>query len=187
MANMRRTILATAASALIIYIWGALSWGVFSWHRPSDFKDPEQVARVLKDNAPSHGTYALPSWQKKEGRTPADMAAELKEGPFVWATIRPGKKDLSFAGMQLSQLLTVSLASLTMVFLIQKSRHDAFLDRLSIAVLAGLLLGIMGALPQHNFLESTQTVALFIDGILPWTLAGAAIAAILPTRASASS
>lgn len=185
MADMRRTVLATVASAFIFYVWGALSWGVFSWHRPSDFKDPAQVAEVLKANAPTHGTYALPSWQKKEGRTPADMEAELKEGPFIWATIRPGKRDFSIAGMQLSQLLTVTLAALTLVFLIQKSRHDAFLDRLSIAVLAGLFLGIMGALPQHIFLESTQTVAHFIDGILPCTLAGAAIAAILPKRASA--
>ncbi len=111
---------------------------------------------------------------------------EWEEGPFLWATVRPGKSDvLSMSGSMFQQLVVVILASITMVFLIQKSRHDAFLDRLSMAVLAGLLLSIMGALQSRIHLESTQTLAYFIDGILPWSLAGAAIAVILPKRTSA--
>jgi hypothetical protein len=180
---MLRTVLAVAASTLIVFVWGALSWSVLPWHQPLDFKDADAVAKVIKENAPEHGTYALPSWKHEEGRTQEIMMKEREEGPFLWATVRPGKSDvLSMSGAMFQQLLVVILASITMVFLIQKSRHDAFLDRLSMAVLAGLLLSIMGALPSRIYLESTQTLAYFIDGILPWSLAGAAIAAILPKR-----
>ncbi len=183
---MLRTTMAIAASTVIVFMWGALSWSAFSWHQPLDFKDGDAVAKVLVENTEGHGIYAYPSWKHEEGRTPEMMMEEWKKGPFVWATIRPGKSDtVSRSGAMIQQLLVVILASITMVFLIQKSRHDAFLDRLSVAVLASLLLGIMSSLPQRIFMEGTQTLAYFVDGILPWSLAGAAIAAILPKRKAA--
>ena len=182
---MQRTVLAVAASTVIVFVWGMVSWGFAPWHQPMDFKNADAVTKVIKENTDAHGTYAYPSWGRDEGRTQEQMAAEMEKGPFIYATIRPGKKEMNMGATMAKQLLVVILASITMVFLIQKSRHDAFLDRLSIAVLAGLLLGIMGSMPSRIFLENSETLAYFLDGVLPWSLAGAAIAAILPQRGRA--
>lgn len=183
---MQRTVLAVAASTLIVFVWGFLSWSLLPWHKPLEFKNGDAVSKVIKENAEEHGTYAYPSQRSSKERTNEVMMKEWKEGPFIWATIRPGKNEnLSMEGNMVRQLLVVILASITMVFLIQKSRHDAFLDRLSMAVLAGLLLGIMSSMPSRIFLENTETLAYFLDGVLPWSLAGAAIAAILPKRGTA--
>lgn len=177
-----KVFLAILASTVIAFVYGTISWSFLPWHQPLDFTDGDAVAEVLKANAPEHGTYALPSW--KSGQSdPEAMAKAFEEGPFVWATVRPGTKPgFNMGGLMLGQLLVVALASVTLVFLIQKSKHDAFLDRLSIAVLAGLLLAIMSALPGKIWLETppNQTLGYFFDGIIPWTLAGAAIAVILP-------
>ncbi len=183
---MLRTIIAVAAATVIVFGCGMISWRALPWHQPLDFEDGEAVAKVIKENADQHGTYAFPSRRQEEGRTPQDMEAEWKKGPFIYATVRPGPKpDMNMGATMIQQLLVVILASITMVFLIQKSRHDAFLDRLSMAVLAGLLLGIMSSLPPRIFLESTETLASFLDAVIPWSIAGAAIAAILPKRSTA--
>ena len=184
---MVRTSLAVVSSTIILFVWGSLSWSLFPWHQPREFKDAAAVGEVIKAHTDGHGVYAYPSWKQGEGRTPADMEKEWAEGPYIWATVRPGSRpDLDIGGIMLRQVGIVLLASVTLLFLIQKSKHNAFLDRLSIAVLAGLLTGILSALPQWNWLETPgrETLAFFFDGIISITLAGAAIALILPKRAA---
>ncbi|NNC90517.1 MAG: hypothetical protein HKN82_18840 [Akkermansiaceae bacterium] len=188
---MLRTALAVLASTVILFVWGSLSWSVFGWHMPKDFKDGEAVAAVLKANCEEHGNYAYPSWSMMNAPAEEQEAAKKtmdqawKDGPFIYATVRPGAlPNYNMGSLMVRQVGIVLLASFTLVFLIQKSKHNAFLDRLSMAVLAGLLLGIMSALPAWNWMElpGRDTVALLLDGIISLTLAGAAIAVILPKR-----
>ncbi len=192
---MLRTILAILASAVIMFLCGMVSWGFAGWHQPADFKDPAAVAEVLRANTDGHGIYAYPSWRMSDGASPEEAKAEMEErvrqweeGPFIYATVRPGTRaNYSIAGPLFSQFLVVLLGSATLVFLIQKSRHTAFLDRLSIAVLGGVLVGVLTALPPWVFMEQPDrdTLALLIDPIIQLTLAGAAIAVILPRKGSA--
>lgn len=184
---MFKTVLAVAASAVVVFLWGFISWSTMPWHLPKDFADGQAVADVMKDQVTEPGIYAYPSQSRTEARTAQAITDEIKAGPFIWATVRPGpREDFNMGTNMLLQLVVVILASVTMVFLIQKSKHDSFFDRLSMAVLAGLLLGIMSAFPQRIFLETptSHTIAHFLDGLIPWTLAGIVIAAILPQRST---
>lgn len=189
---MLRTVLAILASTVIMFLWGMISWGFAGWHQPADFKDPAAVAEVLRANTDGHGIYAYPSWKMNKEATPEEAKAEMeervqqwKDGPFIYATVRPGtREDYSMFAPLFNQFIVVLLGSATLVFLIQKSKHNAFLDRLSIAVLSGVLIGVLTALPPSVFMEhpDRDTLATLIDAIGQLTLAGAAIALILPKK-----
>lgn len=180
---MVRTSLAILVAAVINFMWGWGSWSVFGWHQPETFENPDAVVEVLKANAPDHGIYAYPAWDPQAD--PAAAETQWKEGPYIFATVRPNPApELSMQGTMIKGFIISILAASALVLLIQKSGHSTFVDRVSVALLAGLFLGIVSALYPWNWLESPglHTIGLLADGIIPWTIAGAAIAMILPPK-----
>ncbi len=177
---MKRSIIAVIVGGLIAFVWGFLSWTVFPWHQPVPFENESEVATFLKQQVSSHNVYAYPAWDHSKEY---DHLAKTKAGPYVYATIRPQGAEPSMAVHMTVGILTNMLAAAVLVFMIQNSRQHTFPGRLSIALLAGLFLGVMTAGPPWNWLglPGTHAFAFLCDGIIPWTLAGAAIAKILPT------
>ena len=178
---MIRTCLAVVVAATIAFTWGWGSWSLFGWHQPQAFENSDAVVEVLMANSPTHGMYAHPRWDPN--LDPAEHEARWKEGPHIYAMVRPDPAPgLSMQGAMIKGFLINILAATALVLLIQKSGHSSFLDRTSMALLAGLFLGIVSALNPWNWLESPglHTIGVLADGIIPWTIAGAAIAMILP-------
>jgi len=180
---MLRSILAVLAASVITFMWGWISWEILPWHQPIPFENEDVVVEAIKANTSSHAIYAYPAWKMSE-----DTQKKSIQGPVIYAMVRPGPNDYSTmtSGMIQGFLINI-LASTALLLLIQKSGHTEFLDRLSVALLAGLFLGIVSALYPWNWLEAPgmETIATLADGIIPWTLAGAAIAAILPKKRTA--
>ena len=177
---MLRSILAVLAASVIVFIWGYLSWGVLPWHQPQPFENGDAVSQVIKANTSEHGMYAYPGWATMREDS---YSEQWSNGPTVYAMVRPGPRDKEdLNSTMLHGFLINILAASALLLLIQKSGHTEFLDRLSIALLAGLFL--VSSLNAWNWMEfpGMETIATLADGIVPWTLAGAAIAAILPKK-----
>ncbi len=183
---MLRSILAVLAASVITFMWGWISWGMLPWHQPTPFENEDAVVEVIKANTSKHGMYAYPAWSEMHAEDKAEgYMKKWTDGPSIYAMVRPGgEADATMTSGMIQGFLINILASTALLLLIQKSGHTEFLDRLSMALLAGLFLGIVSALYPWNWLEAPgmETLATLADGIIPWTLAGAAIAAILPKK-----
>ncbi|MBT8044192.1 MAG: hypothetical protein KJO79_04505 [Verrucomicrobiae bacterium] len=177
---MKRIILATIAGAIVAFLWGFVSWSILPWHKPDTFTNDEAVAKVIKENAPSHGLYMLPA----SGAMGPDTVT-VTEGPFVYAIVRPGKLDqpwtlvrpmmLSF-GIQMLGALMIAIG-------IHRIRASRYISRASVGPAMGLFAGVIMTLPYWNWFELPQshTLAQLLDPLITWTLAGLVIAAIVKT------
>lgn len=184
---MKRSILAILAASLLNFIYGWISWGMLPWHQPEPFENEDAIVAAIKANTSKHGMYSYPDWSEMHtAESEEDQQAYLKkwsDGPAVYAMIRPGtNSEASMTTGMLSGFLISVLASTVLFILIRKSGHTNFRDRVTVAFLTGLFVGIVSALYPWNWLEfpGMETVATFCDGIIPWTLAGVVMALILP-------
>ena len=186
---MFRSILAVFVASIIAFIWGWVSWGMLPWHQPIPFENEEAVIEVIQANTSKHAMYGYPAWSEMQSEDGGEAyLKKWQDGPSIYAMVRPGRnEEASMTSGMLSGFIINILASTALLLLIQKSGHSEFLDRLSIALLAGLFLGIVSALNPWNWLEAPglHTIGVLADGIIPWTLAGAVIAAILPKKKAA--
>jgi len=184
---MKRSILAILAASILNFIYGWISWGMLPWHQPEPFENEGAIVAAIKANTSKHAFYSYPDWSEMQTAPNEEgQQAYLKkwgEGPSVYAMVRPGPNpDASMTTGMLSGFLISVLASTVLFLLIRKSGHSKFRDRVTVAFLTGLFLGIVSALYPWNWLEypSMATVATFCDGIIPWTLAGVVMALIMP-------
>ncbi len=175
---MKRVIIATFTGALIAFVWGFISWVLLDWHTPSTFTNADNVAEVIKENAPSHGVYMLPLNENEE-----DQAAAITKGPFVYATIRPGKLNQPWS-MTNSMLISFAnnlLCSFVITICVLRIRATRFISRASVGATLGIFAAISMALPRWNWFE-TPTIHLLADAsdpIIAYTLAGLVIASII--------
>jgi len=175
---MKRILIATFTGAAIAFLWSFISWQLLPWHQMESFKDEAAFAESVKANAPAHGLYMLPA---KEEAGPDTTA--LREGPFVYAVVRPGKLE---APWKLSTRLIRSygihlLGSLIIVLAVYRIRASRYLSRVSIGTMMGLFAGLTMTLPHGNWFElpSTHVLVHVLDPLIAWTLASLCIAAII--------
>ncbi|MGJ8696691.1 MAG: hypothetical protein ACSHYF_10260 [Verrucomicrobiaceae bacterium] len=182
---MAKSIIAVLVASVIVFIWGMTSWGFLGWHQPAAFENEAEVAAVLKKNTTEHAVYAYPQWSNDPDY---DTAGKATEGPFIYATVAPDGVPMGAGSTFVIGFLINVLGSTILLVLMQNSRQQSFPGRLSIALLAGLFLGVVSGANPWNWiaLPGLETVGHIFDGIIPWTLAGAAMAAILPEEATSA-
>jgi len=184
---MIRSLLAILAASILNFIYGWISWGMLPWHQPEPFENEDAIAEAIKANTSKHAIYSYPDWTEMQTASDEEgqqaYLTKWRAGPSIYAMVRPGtNSDASMTTGMLSGFSISVLASTALFLLIRKSGHTEFLDRVSVALLAGLFLGIVSALYPWNWLEypGRETVATLCDGIIPWTLAGVVMALIMP-------
>lgn len=187
MPAMLRSILAILAAAILNFIYGWISWGMLPWHQPKPFENEDAVVKAIRANTSEHAIYSYPDWSEMQNAGDKEgQEAYLKkwsDGPAIYAMVRPGKReDASMGTGMFSGFLVSILASSILFLLILKSGHSTFRDRVLVAFLAGVFLGVVSALYPWNWLEypGMATIASLCDGIIPWTLAGVVIALLMP-------
>ena len=173
-----RTIIAVIISAVLAFMWGYFSWSVAPWHQPMSFKDEAAVGEFLKENAPEHGVYAIPEWSGKE----EEVQTKSNAGPFMHGIIRPGTNEVSMSGNITRSILLNLLLAAALALLIQASRYRSVPGGISIGILAGLMVGLSSGVPSYIWLELPvkHTLGYLLDGLIPWTIAGAIIGAMMP-------
>ena len=177
---MRRIIAATIAGAIIAFIWGFVSWTLLGWHAPSQFKDADAVRQVITENADEHGVYMLPTPSMEE-----DQSAEFTAGPFIYATVRPGKLEEPWSMTKsLIYGFIINLAcSLIIAISVLRIRATRYISRASVGITMGLFAAVCIVLPQWNWFETPggHLLAGFLDPVIAYSLAGLVIAAIIKT------
>lgn len=172
----KRILLATLAGAAIAFVWGFVSWSVLPWHTPKSFADSGEVSRVVLENSDGHGMYMAPPHGKDGG---PDVDA-ITRGPFIYATVRPGKLEgWSMAKpMALNFAVNLFLALLLATVMAKRSHYRS---KVLTGLAFGLFAGITAALPLAIWMElpASETTARLCDPVISWTLAALVMALIL--------
>ena len=184
---MGKIILGAVLTAMAVFGWEAVSWTALGWHQNGfrTFRDESKVAEVIKANVTSgHGIYLLPAM----GEAPKIATAEekkafvaeqqkaMKDGPYVYAIIRPGKGDysmgmnmtLSFVRCLICALLIAALLSQTALF---------YPARIAFVAAAGLFAGLTADLPMWIWFENPgrDAVVNIADHLIAWVIGGAVL------------
>lgn len=175
-------------AAILSFAWGFLSWEVLGWHKNNTFgfKDEADVKEVLARNVKSgHGLYMLPHQAEVPSfLPPAEKAAKLDQlnaarddGPFVYATIRPGKRPFNM-GVALGLSFTRSLIGCLILAALLANTAFPYAGKVVFCSAAGVFAAVAAEMPAWVWFEMTGS-SLFIamaDQFFEWTLAGLVLA-----------
>lgn len=184
---MGKIILGAVLAAVAVFGWEAVSWTALGWHQNGfrTFRDESKVAEVIKANVTSgHGIYLLPAMgeapkiataEEKKAFEAAQQKA-MKNGPYVYAIVRPGKGDysmgmnltLSFIRCLVCALLIAALLSQTALF---------YPARIAFVAAAGLFAGLAADLPMWIWFENPgrDAVVNIADHLIAWIIGGAVL------------
>jgi hypothetical protein len=181
--QMGRTSLAAFLGALVLFIWGFLSWEVLPFHSKTMHTLPNEdaVVTTLKSGNAESGTYMIPG--TGDGSEAAKKAAmnKMKTGPMGWLMYsREGMGEMhpmnfikGFIVLFFSAMIAASLLGKLSWSL--ASKYGA---RVRFVMMLGIFLAIAGRLGDWAFMgySTDFSLNLLADDIIGWTLAGMVIA-----------
>lgn len=184
---MGKIILGAVLAAIVVFAWEALSWTVVGWHQNGfrAFRDESKVAEVIKANATSgHGIYLLPDM----GEAPKIATAEekkafeakqrlaVKDGPYVYAIVRPGRADVSM-GMNLTLSFIRSLVCSFLIAALLSQTALFYPARIAFVAAAGLFAGLAADMPMWIWFENPgrDVVVNIADHVITWVIGGAVL------------
>ena len=167
---MKNCILAVILSAVVLFVWGFISWAILPWHNAvaNKFTDELAVLSVLKENAPSAGMYYLPFEQE-----------DLKPGVlFALANILPDGVDMNMGEMMGVGLLGQAVSALLVILLLCRTSNLDYWGRVRFVALAGVAIGFVSHFPYWNWFgfSTSYTLVIILDTLIAWTLAGLVLA-----------
>ena len=170
--DMRNIILGTVVGAVILFVWGMVSWQVLGWHQAvaKQFVDEVAVGRVLKENAREPGIYYLPY-----------SAQDHKPGePAAFVNVLPNGVDVSVGSLLLTAFVGDIFAALLAILLLQSTGGLTYPARLGFMVAIGFAIGFISHFPYWNFFSFplSYTLVTIADSTAAWFLAGLAMAKI---------
>lgn len=177
-----RVLGAALLSAVLVVLWGSVSWLVLNWRTDElqAFRSESEVGRVLATNAPTPGLYLLPN-SPGNGTDWKAAGERMRAGPFVVAMVRPGRlENWSFARLLGATLLNQWAAALLMILLLRSVAVESYARRVFFCMGLGLLSGLLGAVPNAIWWEYpwSYTLAAVADLMIAWFLAGIVIARV---------
>jgi hypothetical protein len=179
---MGRIILAGFLGAVVLFIWGFLSWAVLPFHAKTTHPLPNEdaVVTALKSGNVESGTYRIPAIGDNEAAKKAEME-KMKTGPIVWLHYsREGYGDVD-AMYLIKGFLILFFASMMAASLLGKlswSLASKYGARVRFVMVLGIFLAVAGRLGDWAWLgySASFSLNLLADDIIGWTLAGLVIA-----------
>ena len=193
-----RMIVAMVVGTVLAFGWGAFSWtsGMYDFaFRPMPGGTGASVAAQMSASADRDGAYLHPAPPVTAGMTPqqAELAqdaflAEHRKGPLLMVVLRregvdPMSPTVLAKGFAIEFFCTALLAAIVGIAAKFGARTQ---DRLALALLVPgfAVLATHGVLWNFFHLPDAYALALFVDGLVAWMLAGLACALIIkPTKA----
>ncbi|MFT5136287.1 MAG: hypothetical protein ACI9XU_000272 [Arenicella sp.] len=175
---MKNTLLmniaAAAFAAIVLFIWGSISWTVLPW-RDLDvhqFSDEAAVMQSLLEHAPESGIYYVPG----------DEAAYTPSTPNAFVNVLKQGYQISMERMMIVGLLTNFLFALVVVFLLRMASGLSLKQRVGFVTGIGLVIGLAGNLPYWNWFgfPTLYTLVQIMDSVIMWFLAGLVLARLVP-------
>ena len=164
---------AVIISAIILLIWGAVSWMVLPWHQmvANEFTNESEVAETIRANAPKPGIYYLPFSHKnhKAGETAA----------FVNAL--PQSNTPTMTNQLVTQFVGDLISALLVICLLSQTAGLSYWGRVGFVTLVGVVIASVSHFPYWNWFGfPTQYVTVIvIDSLIAWFLAGLVMAKLV--------
>jgi hypothetical protein len=175
-------------AALVSFTWGYVSWEVLGWHKNNTFgfKNEADVAEVLLKNVVNgSGTYVLPHQGEPPSVLPpeektAKIAAAAKardDGPYMMATIRPGKKPFKL-GVAMGLSFGRSVLACLLLGALLAGSSFSYAGKVAFCAAAGAFAGMAAEVPDWIWFElrGANLFVAFADQLFEWTLAGTVLA-----------
>ena len=179
---MNRTIIAGFLGALVLFIWGFISWAVLPWHNMTthSLTNEDAVISVLKSANTESGTYMIPGMGTTEVGKKTQME-KMKVGPNAWlhySSVGMDEMDpMYFIRGFLICFISATLAA-SLLGKLSWSLASKYGARVRFVMMLGIFLAIAGRLSDWSFLGYSTSFSLNLaaDDIIGWTLAGLVIA-----------
>lgn len=189
--RLMKFISAVLLAAIVSFGWGFVSWSLLSWHQNgmNDFKDEAAVGRVIVENAgKGRGIYMLPmkpeelsfASDAERAETQARHAQAMKDGPYIYAIVRPGKTTGTMAQSLVRSALRSVFAAVLLAVLISQLTMS-YPGKVSFAAAIGVFVGLVADVPDWIWFELPERdlVVNMADHFIEWTLAGSVLALFL--------
>jgi len=189
---MFRFIAATAAGTVVYFVWMMAAWMVLPVHTSSLRRLPneELLRQTLADEQFAPGYYFLP-WPPEagaDGISAEDLQAEMdayterhRQGPLATIIVREGAEPMPpvmFLGGWIIDLIGAAILAMVMM-----SAHccTQYWQRVGLGTALGVFTAVVsyGALYNWMWFPADFVGAMAVDVIVGWTLAAAAMAAII--------
>ncbi len=145
---MGKLILGAILAAIAVFGWEALSWTTIGWHQNGfrTFRDESTVSEVIKD------------------------------GPYVYAIIRPGKGEIS-TGTNLTLSFIRCLICSFLIAALMSQVALFYAARIAFVAAAGLFAGLTADLPMWIWFEfpGRDAVVNIADHLIAWIIGGAVL------------
>ena len=185
---LKKIILASILGGLAAFLWGFLSWNVFSWHMTTmkSIRNESAVVTQLTEEIATTGVYMFPGIPRDQNPVAQNAYGEkIRRGPigyifYTYPGVDPMPQDflLGFLLFCLSAFIASTMLSLASETIRSYSTRVFFVT----------LLGIFTALSSHlhswNWLHypTEYSITNALDVIATWLIAGLVIAAIIKPK-----
>jgi hypothetical protein len=197
MSPVRLTI-ATIGAAVILFVWGALSWMVLPWHEATlkDLPNEPAIVGAMTENITEPGVYYFPAMPDK--RALASMTKEQSEAAMAEWNRRHeagpigriswhGSGEVAMSPMVFAKGFGLNLLTalcITAIVAVAAGRGAGFAGRLAIVLLAGVGAAISSYGSEWNYLyvPGDYALSMGVDIVAGWFLAGIIAAAAIKRR-----
>ncbi|MCP3979029.1 MAG: hypothetical protein GY716_06810 [bacterium] len=162
-----RIVLAGVIGAIVLFVWGFVSWMALGWHNTTGGVLPDEpaVVQVLKDTvndrgATEPGVYWIPGMADMEGLDDAEKEAAVeawgnkhREGPLAMLVYRPTGREpmdaLMFVRGFVLDFLAALLAALLLAF--AAGTISGYVGRVAFVTGLGMFVAIYGEGMSWNY------------------------------------
>lgn len=184
---MKSIVLGTLLGGFTLVAWSAISWLALPWHMAGfrSFSNEEALTQTLVAGAREAGMYTIPRMESGSAAQRQSTADKLVRGPLVFASVRPGPLESTFA-LFVRQFLIQLATAFVLTLLLLRTGTGGFARRVWFVAGIGLAGGIAGHLPNWNWWSFAPgyTAVEVADMVIGFALAGCVMAAVIPEMAS---
>jgi hypothetical protein len=189
-----KAILGVLLTALAVFVWEAISWTALGWH-DSAYRSFRNEPRMTELFAPTirssetqassgHGIYVMPFMPRQsKHQTKEEFAVEqekyekaLRDGPFVYAIIRPGSREVSMTNHLVLSFLRLLLCSALLAGMLSQAMLS-YGARIAFTAAAGVFASLMCDGSMWIWFENPlrDTLVNLADHFVAWVIGGAVL------------
>jgi len=192
---MRQFLLGGLVGGILLFVWGALSWTVLPFNTASLHRASAEDALLasMKESMGAKGVYALPAMPPKSGVQSNDEQMQkqyterLKAGPTALVVFNPRGSEPMRTDQMIYGLVDDFLCALIGVWFLMRSTayESSYIARVAYFGMFGVLVSFFVHLTNYNCFDypADYTVAMTLDAVLGWIVAGLGTAAVVKESA----
>ncbi|MEI8133966.1 MAG: hypothetical protein WCH46_02665 [bacterium] len=176
-----RVIIAGFLGAIVLFIWGFISWAVLPWNAQTMHTIPNEdsVLNMLKAQHLETGLYRIPNEMRKDEASRNAAYEKMKAGPI--AIINYSNDGMDSGTYMLKGFIVLLLSAIMGALLLSKlswALASKFSARVQYVMMLGVFIAVAGRFSDWAWFGTSTsfTIAVAIQDIIGWTLAGMVIA-----------